>query len=98
MSSMAAAAKGSLTPTRLYLVRHGQVADGHTHLYHGNNDIGLSPQGVRQLEALAAQLESVPLRGIYASDLTRALTSRRLSPPGMRKLGRSRRRASNSAG
>ncbi len=21
--------KGSLTPTRLYLVRHGQVADGH---------------------------------------------------------------------
>jgi hypothetical protein len=35
--------KGSLIPTRLYLVRHGQVADGHTHLYHGNNDIGLSP-------------------------------------------------------
>ena len=28
MSSMAAAAKGSPTPTRLYLVRHGQVADG----------------------------------------------------------------------
>ena len=42
MSSMAAAAKGSLTPTRLYLVRHGQVADGHTDRYHGNNDIGLS--------------------------------------------------------
>ncbi|MFA5112247.1 MAG: histidine phosphatase family protein [Desulfobaccales bacterium] len=74
MSSMAAAAKGSLTPTRLYLVRHGQVADGHTHLYHGNNDIGLSPQGVRQLEALAAQLQPLPLQGIYASDLTRALT------------------------
>ena len=34
--------KGSLTPTRLYLVRHGQVADGHTDRYHGNNDIGLS--------------------------------------------------------
>ena len=41
---MAAAAKGSLTPTRLYLVRHGQVADGHTDRYHGNNDIGLSRQ------------------------------------------------------
>jgi alpha-ribazole phosphatase len=73
MSSMAAVAKGSLTPTRLYLVRHGQVADGHTHRYHGNNDIGLSPQGVRQLEDLAAQLASVPLAGIYASDLIRAL-------------------------
>ena len=67
-------AKGSLTPTRLYLVRHGQVADGHTDRYHGNNDIGLSPQGVRQLEDLAAQLASVVLAGIYASDLTRALT------------------------
>jgi alpha-ribazole phosphatase len=73
MCSMAAAAKGSLTPTRLYLVRHGQVADGHTDRYHGNNDIGLSPQGVRQLEALAAQLASIPLAGIYASDLSRAL-------------------------
>ncbi|MCG2770694.1 MAG: alpha-ribazole phosphatase [Desulfobacterales bacterium] len=71
---MAAAAKGSLTPTRVYLVRHGQVADGHTDRYHGNNDIGLSPNGVRQLEELAAQLTDVDLAGIYASDLTRALT------------------------
>ena len=30
--------------TRLYLVRHGQVADGHTQRYHGNNDIDLSPR------------------------------------------------------
>jgi alpha-ribazole phosphatase/probable phosphoglycerate mutase len=66
--------KGSLTPTRVYLVRHGQVADGHTDRYHGNNDIGLSPNGVRQLEELAAQLGAVPLAGVYASDLSRALT------------------------
>jgi len=65
---------GSLTPTRLYLVRHGQVADGHTHRYHGNNDIGLSDNGVRQLEELAAQLAAVDLAGVYASDLTRAWT------------------------
>jgi alpha-ribazole phosphatase len=71
---MAAAAKSSLTPTRLYLVRHGQVADGHTHRYHGNNDIGLSAQGVRQFEQLAAELAAVALAGIYASDLTRAWT------------------------
>ena len=74
MRLQAQRAKGSLTPTRLYLVRHGQVADGHTDRYHGNNDIGLSPQGVQQLEDLAAQLESVALAGVYASDLTRALT------------------------
>jgi len=65
---------GSLTPTRVYLVRHGQVADGHTHRYHGNNDIGLSDTGVRQFEDLAAQLAGLPLAGIYASDLTRART------------------------
>ena len=65
--------KGSLTPTRLYLVRHGQVADGHTDRYHGNNDIGLSDKGVRQFEDLAAQLAGVDLAGVYASDLSRAL-------------------------
>jgi len=74
MSSMAAVAKGSLIPTRLYLVRHGQVADGHTDRYHGHNDIALSAQGVKQFEKLAAQLQSLPLAGIYASDLTRAAT------------------------
>jgi alpha-ribazole phosphatase len=63
-----------LIPTRLYLVRHGQVADGHTDRYHGHNDIGLSANGVRQFEELAAQLKPVPLAGVYASDLTRALT------------------------
>jgi alpha-ribazole phosphatase len=74
MRLQALRAQGSLTPTRLYLVRHGQVADGHTHRYHGNNDIGLSPQGVRQFEQLAAELQAVALAGIYASDLTRAWT------------------------
>jgi broad specificity phosphatase PhoE len=42
MRLQAQRAKGSLTPTRLYLVRHGQVADGHTDRYHGNHDIGHS--------------------------------------------------------
>lgn len=72
MRLQALRARGSLTPTRLYLLRHGQVADGHTHLYHGNNDIELSPQGVKQLEQAAAQLQNVELAGIYASDLSRA--------------------------
>ncbi len=74
MRLQAQRAKGSLTPTRLYLVRHGQVADGHTHRYHGNNDVGLSDKGVSQFEDLAAQLTAVPLAGVYASNLTRAWT------------------------
>jgi alpha-ribazole phosphatase/probable phosphoglycerate mutase len=72
MRLQALSAKASLTPTCLYLVRHGQVADGQTHRYHGHNDIGLSPQGEKQLQDLAAQLKSVPLAGVYASDLFRA--------------------------
>ena len=56
MRLQAQRSKGSLTPTRVYLVRHGQVADGHTDRYHGNNDIGLSDKGVRQFEDLATQL------------------------------------------
>ncbi len=73
MRLQAQRAQGSLTPTRLYLVRHGQVAEGHTNRYHGHNDIGLSPQGERQLQELAAQLQGASLQGIYASDLTRSL-------------------------
>ena len=72
MSLVALAQAGQLQPTRLYLVRHGQVADGHTNRYHGNNDIGLSDQGVRQLEALAAQLKELPLAAVFASDLARS--------------------------
>jgi alpha-ribazole phosphatase/probable phosphoglycerate mutase len=60
-----------LLATRLYLVRHGQVADGHTDRYHGNNDIGLSDAGLEQYRHLAAQLRDAPLAGIYSSDLSR---------------------------
>jgi|UniRef100_A0A7C5AM09 alpha-ribazole phosphatase len=59
-------------PTRLYLVRHGRVADGHTDRYHGHNDIPLSPEGKRQLVELARQLQDIPLAAVFASDLARA--------------------------
>ncbi len=74
MRFQAQRAKGLLTYTRLYLVRHGRVAEGHTDRYHGHNDIGLSPEGVRQFEALAAQLAAIPLQGVYSSDLVRTIT------------------------
>ncbi|MFP3867435.1 MAG: alpha-ribazole phosphatase [Desulfobacteraceae bacterium] len=61
-----------LKPARLYLVRHGQVADGHTHIYNGHNDVDLSPFGVRQFKALAQQWRHLPLGAVYASDRLRA--------------------------
>jgi alpha-ribazole phosphatase len=57
--------------TRLYLVRHGRVADGHADRYHGNNDIGLSPEGERQLTELSLYLKSVPFTAVYATPLKR---------------------------
>lgn len=60
-----------LVPTRLYLIRHGRVAEGHTDRYHGHNDVDLSPEGLRQYERLAAYLQKVPLQGVYSSDLRR---------------------------
>jgi alpha-ribazole phosphatase/probable phosphoglycerate mutase len=48
------------------------VADGHTDRYHGNNDIGLSPEGERQLTQLARQLHKVPFAAVYASNLRRS--------------------------
>jgi alpha-ribazole phosphatase len=73
--------------TRLYLVRHGRVADGHTDRYHGNNDIGLSLEGERQLTDLARYLDSVPLVAVYATPLrrtqdgaTRLCTARDIEP------------------
>jgi alpha-ribazole phosphatase len=62
---------GTPAATRLYLVRHGQVADGHTDRYHGNNDIGLSPAGEQQLTDLARHLDSVPFAAVYATPLKR---------------------------
>ncbi len=86
-----------LRPTRLYLIRHGQVADGHTDRYHGHNDVGLSPAGLQQFERLAAQLREVPLAAVYCSDLSRTrvgaqliAAGRNLSPqacPEFRELG-----------
>jgi alpha-ribazole phosphatase len=62
---------GMPAATRLFLVRHGRVADGHTDRYHGNNDIGLSRAGERQLTDLAHYLKSVPLAAVYATPLKR---------------------------
>lgn len=62
-----------LVPTRLYLIRHGRVADGHTDRYHGHNDVDLSPEGLRQYERLAAHLKEVPLSAVYSSDLRRTI-------------------------
>jgi len=61
------------TPTRLYLIRHGELLKAQPNTYHGQLDVELTPVGVAQLERVADRLATVPLRGVYASTLRRSL-------------------------
>lgn len=58
------------TPTRLFLVRHGEVpGEG---VLHGHVDVALTPRGVSQMARVAERLAAEPLAAVYASDLSRA--------------------------
>ena len=60
-------------PTRIYLVRHGQVEGFEDKRYNGQGDVLLTELGLAQFQALRARLADKPLRAIYSSDLTRCL-------------------------
>jgi alpha-ribazole phosphatase/probable phosphoglycerate mutase len=59
-------------PTRMYLIRHGQVVDFEKKTYNGHRDVDITAHGVRQMEAVADRLRSEKLSGVYCSDLMRA--------------------------
>jgi alpha-ribazole phosphatase len=59
--------------TRLLLVRHAATDASFAGRCHGRLDVGLSPEGRRQAEALAAALTDVPLAAVYSSPLARAV-------------------------
>jgi len=60
-------------PTRIYLVRHGQVEGFEEKRYNGQGDVSLTELGVTQFQALQARLADKPLQAIYSSDLSRCL-------------------------
>jgi alpha-ribazole phosphatase len=63
-------------PTRLFLVRHGEVeGDG---VLHGHVDVPLTAKGVAQLQAVAERLSQEPIAALYSSDLQRARTGAEL--------------------
>ncbi|MDO9514711.1 MAG: histidine phosphatase family protein, partial [Syntrophales bacterium] len=59
------------TPTRLYLIRHGQVANFLDETYNGHKDVDITARGVRQMEAVADRLSDETLAAVYCSDLIR---------------------------
>jgi alpha-ribazole phosphatase len=62
-------------PTRLFLVRHGEVVSHGQGKFLGFTDLGLSNRGKRQVQALAEHLKGFSLDQAYASDLKRAIDS-----------------------
>ena len=65
--------KPSLTPTRLYLVRHGTTAHSHEGRFSGRNDLELDEHGRAQAAALAARAARwTDITAVVSSPILRA--------------------------
>jgi len=60
-------------PTRIYLLRHGEVTTFERRAFNGQTDVGLTPRGLSQFEEIAARLASSSIRAVYTSDLQRSI-------------------------
>jgi alpha-ribazole phosphatase len=60
-------------PTRVYLMRHGEVMNGGEKRYNGHIDIDITQKGVDQMHRLAALLSGKNISMVYCSDLIRSL-------------------------
>lgn len=58
-------------PTRLLLVRHGQLQGYEQPRYNGQADVPLTEKGLEQYRALCGRLASEPVAAVYCSDLSR---------------------------
>jgi alpha-ribazole phosphatase len=65
-------------PTRLFLVRHGEVVESAQGKFLGFTDAGLSANGRIQLQSLSQRFRNEALDRAYASDLERALESAKI--------------------
>ncbi len=57
--------------TTIYLIRHAEAEGNVYRRIHGQYDSLITPNGERQLEALAERFQGLPLDAVYASDLYR---------------------------
>ncbi|MBI4378277.1 MAG: histidine phosphatase family protein [Nitrospinae bacterium] len=64
--------------TKIFLIRHGEVANAVDRCYNGHYDIDLSTEGLRQIERIADRLENEPIKAVYSSDLLRTIKGARI--------------------
>jgi broad specificity phosphatase PhoE len=62
-----------MSPTTLYIARHGQSEWNNQSRITGQMDVGLSPKGQQQSQALAQCLADEPLAAVYTSALRRTV-------------------------
>ena len=78
--------------TRIYLVRHAEAEGNAYRRIHGQYDSRITPNGLRQVEALRARFQDIPIDACYASDLNRTcVTARAVYLPKGLELRRDRR-------
>jgi alpha-ribazole phosphatase len=58
--------------TTVYLMRHGEVANGGEKRYNGHIDVDITENGVQQMHRLAGLLEGKNISAVYSSDLIRS--------------------------
>lgn len=64
-----------MTPhTRIYLIRHGQVAGFDQPRYNGQTDVALTDFGIEQYHLLKERLADKNISACYSSDLSRCTT------------------------
>ena len=78
--------------TKIYLVRHAEAEGNVYRRIHGQYDSRITPNGLRQVDALRARFQDIPIDACYASDLNRAcVTARAVYLPKGLELRRDRR-------
>jgi len=69
---------GSPMPTRVYLMRHGEVHGDGNKRYNGHIDVDITEKGIEQMHRLAGLLDGKPVRAVYSSDLIRSVKGARI--------------------
>src|SRR5512138_2788967 len=67
-----------MNTTRVYLMRHGEVANGGQKRYNGHIDVDITEKGIEQMRRLASLLEGKPITAVYSSDLIRSVKGARI--------------------
>ena len=78
--------------TKIYLVRHAEAEGNVYRRIHGQYDSRITPNGLRQVEALRTRFQGIPIDACYTSDLNRTcVTARAVYLPKGLELHRDRR-------